>query len=54
MIEVLEKNPNIDIDNFIQEVYKQNVLKYKLIQTLDSFKAICNSLFVNENNDDED
>lgn len=54
MIEVLEKNPNIDVNNFIQEVYKQNVLKYKLIQTLDSFKAICNSLLLNENNDDED
>ena len=39
----------MDRKTFITEVYKESVLKYKTIQTLEYFRDMCDILF-NDNN----
>ena len=49
MLDVLNRGQNMDRKTFITEVYKESVLKYKTIQTLEYFRDMCDILF-NDNN----
>ena len=45
MLDVLNKGKDMDRKTFITEVYKESVLKYKTIQTLEYFRDMCDILF---------